>query len=96
MLGLTFFSKLDWSSYIFSVSKTASKKIGALIRSMKVSLYLYKSTKGSCMKYCCNVWAGAPSCHLELLDNLKKAINRTVALYVLLLLNPWLIVEMSK
>ena len=35
MLGLTFSSKLYWNSYIFSVAKTASKKIGALIRSMK-------------------------------------------------------------
>ena len=35
MLGLTFSSKLDWGSYIISITKTASKKIGALIRSMK-------------------------------------------------------------
>ena len=47
MLGLTFSSKLDWGSYIISVAKTASKKIGALIHSMKflspeVALYLYK------------------------------------------------------
>ena len=35
MLGLTFSSKLDWGSYIISIAKTASKKIGALIRSMK-------------------------------------------------------------
>ena len=34
MLGLTYSSKLDWGSYIFSIAKTASKKIGALIRSM--------------------------------------------------------------
>ena len=27
MLGLTFSSKLDWSSYIISIAKTASKKI---------------------------------------------------------------------
>ena len=45
MLGLTFSSKLDWGSYIISTAKTASKKIGALIRSMKclspeVVLYL--------------------------------------------------------
>ena len=45
MLGLTFSFKLDWGSYIISVVKTASKKIGALIRSMKflspeVALYL--------------------------------------------------------
>ena len=50
MLGLTFSSKLDWDSYIVSIAKTASKKIGALFRSMKflspeVALYLYKSTQ---------------------------------------------------
>ena len=30
MLGLTFSSKLNWGSYIISIAKTASKKIGAL------------------------------------------------------------------
>ena len=35
MLGLTFSSKLDWGSYIISLAKTASKKIGTLICSMK-------------------------------------------------------------
>ena len=83
MLGLTFCSKLDWGSYIVSIAKTASKKIGALIRSMKflspeVALYLYKSTIRPCMEYCCHVWAGAPSCYLELLDKLQKWICRTV------------------
>ena len=83
MLGLTFSSKLDWGSYIISVAKTASKEIGALIRSMKflspeVALYLYKSTIRPCMEYCCHVWAGAPSCYLELLDKLQKRICRTV------------------
>ena len=48
LLGSTFSSKLDWGSYIISIAKTTSKKIGALIRSMKfrspgVALYLYKS-----------------------------------------------------
>ena len=67
MLGLTFSSKLDWSSYIISIAKTASKKIGALIRSMKflspeVALYLYKPTIQPCIEYCCHIWAGAPSC----------------------------------
>ena len=83
MLGLTFSSKFDWGSYIISISKTASKKIGALIRSMKflsleVALYLYKSTIWPCMGYCCHVWAGAPSFYLELLDELQKRICRTV------------------
>ena len=29
------------------------------------------------MQYCCHVWAGAPSCYLELLDKLQKRIYRT-------------------
>ena len=83
MLGLTFSSKLDWSSYIVSIAKTASKKIGALIRSMEflspeVTLYLYKYTIRPCMEYCCHVWASTPSCYLELLDMLQKQICRTV------------------
>ena len=83
MLGLTFSSKLDWGSYIVSIAKTASKKIGALIRSMKflspeVALYLCKSTIQPCMEYCCHVWAGAPSCYLELLGKLQKQICKTV------------------
>ena len=82
MLGLTFSSKLDWGSYIISITKTASKKIGALIHSMKflspeVALYLYKSTTPPCMEHCCHVWTGAPSCYLELLDKPQKRICRT-------------------
>ena len=30
------------------------------------------------MEYCCHVWAGAPSCNLELLEKLQKQICRTV------------------
>ena len=30
------------------------------------------------MEYCCHVWAGAPSCYLELLYKLQKRICRTV------------------
>ena len=83
MLGLTFSFKLDWGSYIICIAKTASKKIGGLICSTKflspeVALYLYKSTIQPCMEYCCSVWAGAPSCYLELLDKLQKGICSTV------------------
>ena len=60
MLGLTFVSKMGWGYYIISIAKTASKKIGALIYSMKflspeVALYLYKSTICPCMEYCCHI-----------------------------------------
>ena len=57
MLGLSFSSKLNWH-YIVSIVKTASKKIGVFIRSMKalspeVAVYLCKSTIRSSMKYGC-------------------------------------------
>ena len=83
MLGLAFSSKLDWGSYIISIAKTASKKIGALIRFIKfhspeVAIFLYKSTTPPCMEYCFHVRAGAPNCHLELLDKLQKRICRSV------------------
>ena len=83
MLGLTFSSKLDLGSYIISIAKTVSKKIGAFICSMKflspeVAPYLYKSTIRPCMEHCCHVWAGAPSCYLELLEKLQKRICRIV------------------
>ena len=84
MLGLTFSSKLDWGSDIISIVKTTSKKIGALIRSMKfrspeVSLYLYKSTIWPCMEYYCHVWARYAG---------------LLVLHLLPLLNPLLIIEM--
>ena len=87
------FSELDRDSYIISIVKSASKKIGALIDSMKflspeVALYFYKSTIQPCMEYCCHVWAGAPSCYLELLDKLQKQICGTVGLSLAVSLEP--------
>ena len=83
ILGFILSFKLEWGSSIMSIAKTAFKKIGASIRSMKflspeIALYLYKSTIRPCMEYCCHIWAGAPSCYLELLDKLQKRICRTV------------------
>ena len=99
MLELTFSSTLDWGSSIISIAKIASKKIGALVCSIKflspeVALYLYKSTIRSCMEYCCHVWAGAPTCYLELIDKLQNKYAGLLVLQLLLLLNPWLIVGM--
>ena len=84
VLGLIFSSNMNWDSYIISIPKTVSKKIGALICSMKFlspefALYLYKFTIcPSYMEYCCHIWAGIPSCYFELLDKLQKWILRTV------------------
>ena len=48
------------------------------ILSSVVTVYLYKSTIHACIEYCCHIWAGVPSCYLELLDKLQKRICRTV------------------
>ena len=46
MLGWSFSSKLDWSSYIISIAKTTFQRIASLIRYIKflcseVALYIY-------------------------------------------------------
>ena len=83
MMWLNFSFKLDWSSYIMALAKNASKKVGALICSMKIlapetAVFLYKFTIRSCMEYCCHVWAGTPGCFLEFLDKLQEQICRAV------------------
>ena len=83
MLQLTFSSKLDQGSDIIFIAKTASKKIGALICSIKflsseVALCFYRSTIHPYMKYCFHVWSGSPSCLLELLDKLQNWICKAV------------------
>ena len=83
---------LNWIGAL-ALSKTASKKIGALIRSMKflsheITLYLYESTILLCKEYCCQIWAGTPSCNLELLDKPQKWIYSTVGPSVAASLEP--------
>ena len=97
MLGLTFSSKLDWASYIVSIAKTASEKIGALIRSMKFLRLLCTSIN---LPYG-HVWNTAVMSGLMLLVAIWNCWisyrNRYVGLLVLHLLpflNPWLIIEM--
>ena len=99
MLGLTFSSKLDWGSYIVSIVKTASKKIGALIHSMKflspeVALYLYNLPYG-------HVWNTVVMSGLVLLVatwncwiSYRNGYVGLLVLHLLPLLNPWLMVQM--
>ena len=72
-------SLLNWvgALTLFLLQKLPPRKLEKFL-SPKVALYLYKSTMGPCMQYCCHVWAGTPSCYLELLDILLKWICRTV------------------
>ena len=93
IMGFTFSSKLHWDFYIIFIAKTYSKKIGALVCSLKfispeAALHLYKSTIRLFMEYCCHVWAGAPSCYSELLDKLQKRICRAVGPSLVVSLEP--------
>ena len=61
ILGLILSSKFDWDSYIIFIARTASKKIGAFVCSMKflspkVALYLYKPTIRPWMEIFPNIW----------------------------------------
>ena len=82
---LPFFSpKLVWGSYIVSIgSYTFSKKIQGLICSITflspdVELYFYESTIPSRLTCCCHVWAGLPSCYLDMFDNIEWRVFRAV------------------
>ena len=97
MLGLTFSSKLDWGSYIVSTAKTASKKIEALIRSMKFLRLLCISIN---LPYV-HVWNTAVMSLLMLLVatwncwiSYRNGYAGLLILHLLPLLNPWLIVKM--
>ena len=97
MLGLSFISKLEWDIYVVSIARTTSKKIEAVIRSMKflspeVAPNLYKCTIRPCMEYCCHVWAGALVTSWIWLINSRKGQAGRSFLYLLPLVNPWLIV----
>ena len=75
------------------ITKIASKKIGAVIRSVKfrssqVAQYFYKSIIRPCMEYCWHVWAGAPSFYLKFLNKLQKQICRTVGPSLVVSLKP--------
>ena len=62
----------EWKTFFWRSDKVKQS------HSPEVARYLYKSTIFPCMEYCCHVWAGTPSCYLELLDKLQKWIYRTV------------------
>lgn len=78
MLGLFFNPKLDCWSCIVSIAK-----IGALIRCLNVffwssALFLYKSITKPCMDYYFHVWADSTNWFLNILDKLKKQVQRIV------------------
>ena len=96
MLGLTFSSKLDWGSYIIYIAKTASKKIGALIHSMKflspeISINLpYSHVCNTVVMSGLVLLVATWNCWISC----KYGYAGLLVFHLLLFLNPWLIVEM--
>ena len=92
-------SKSEWDFYTVSVSKTASKKIEALIRSVKflflVFIFFYKSTIQLCMECLCHVWVYTSSRYIDVLDKLQKPICRAIVPSLMPTLKPWLFIEMQ-
>ena len=99
MLGLSFSSKLDWGSYIASIAKTVSKKIGALIRSMKflspevvfISINLRNGLAWDTVFMSRRVLLVATwICYISY----RNGYLGLLVQHLLPLLNPWVIVEM--
>ena len=100
MMRFSFSSKLNWGSYIISIAKTTSKKIGSLYCSMKflsleVALYIFKSTIRPCIEHLCHAWAGTHGYYFNMLDKPKKpGYVGLLVLHLLPILNLWLVFEM--
>ena len=82
ILGLSFSSKLNWGLILSLLLKRHPRKLEPsfillsffLLRLPCISINLPYGLAWNC----CHVWAGAPSCYLEMLDKLQKRICGTV------------------
>ena len=93
MLGLTFPCKFDWGSYIISTGKTASKKIGALIHSMKFpspDIWPYDHVWNTVITSGLVLLVATWNCWISY----KNGHAGLLLLHLLPPLYPWLIVEM--
>ena len=80
LLGLDITSNLSWDKYISDIAKRASQRLGCLYRARRyltssAMLHLYKAT---IREYCSHIWAGAPACHLSLLDRIQQRATNLV------------------
>ena len=75
MLGLSFYSKLVWGSCTASIANTASMKIEGWFVLWRFVLWIYQvALHGTLLSYL----GVAPSCHLDMLNKLKKRVCRIV------------------
>ena len=74
MLGLSFSSKLNWSSNTVSIAKTDLRKWDPWFMKFlphEAALYLYYAIIWPCTKYCCHIRA-------VILDEQQKRVCRTI------------------
>ena len=69
ILGISFSPDLSWKDHIYSLAKTASKKLGVLFRLRKYFtpsqlLSQYRGLIRPCMEYCSHVWRSSPHSHI--------------------------------
>ena len=100
MLGVSFSSKLDWGSYKISMAKTASRKLGALTRSMKflspeVALYLFKSIIRPCVESVAMSGLVLLAATWNCLITYKNGYVGLLVFHLLPLLMSWLIIKMQ-
>ena len=102
--GTVCFFYIGLGLFYFSITKTSSRKIEALICSMKFissedAYYIYNFTIRLCMEYCCHLGAGAPSCYLGMFNKPQKQVRRTIRPSIGAFLEPlafcWIIVSLS-
>ena len=82
-LGLSLSSNLIWKTYIHSLAKHASQKLGFLARahgfvSSSHFLSIYKSQICPSLEYCSHIWGGAQKSTLCLLDKVQSKAIRLI------------------
>ena len=75
---------MDWKSYVQSIAKQASQRVGSLFRSQRyltkeALLYPYNTSIRPCMEYCSHLWSGAAKAGcLDLLDRVQKRMQNLI------------------
>ena len=83
LLGTIISKNLCWKSHILAIARSASCKLGFLVRSKHLfsaaqRLILYKSQIRPVLEYCSHVWGGGASTHLAILDSIQRKAVRLV------------------
>ena len=83
ILGVTLNTNLSWTSYVKTVAKNASKKLGLMYRVREFFTdeqlaLIYKSHVRSQMEYCSPLWGGCGDVALRQLDKIQNKAIRLI------------------